>query len=130
MLGSGAVVFMDDGTCMVRNALVTTDFFEHESCGKCTPCREGTRWAAQILHRIEAGDGRREDLDLLLDIADGIDGRSFCPLGDAASWALRSNVKLFFEEFERHVAEQRCPFEGELVGVKGRRHEVYEGEGV
>jgi NADH-quinone oxidoreductase subunit F len=121
MLGSGAVVFMDDTTCMVRNALVTTQFFEHESCGKCTPCREGTWWALKILERIEHGEGRTEDMDLLLDIANGIDGRSFCPLGDAASWALRSNVKLFTEEFQRHVDEGRCPFDGdgrELVGAR------------
>jgi NADH-quinone oxidoreductase subunit F len=122
MLGSGAVVFMDDTTCMVRNALVTTVFFEHESCGKCTPCREGTWWAVKVLERIEHGEGRREDMDLLLDIADGIDGRSFCPLGDAASWALRSNVKLFRDEFEQHVVDGRCPFEGEhKVLVGGRR---------
>ena len=123
MLGSGAVVFMDDTTCMVRNALVTTEFFEHESCGKCTPCREGTWWAVKILERIEHGDGRQEDLDLMLNIADGIDGRSFCPLGDAASWALRSNVKLFRDEFERHVVDGRCPFGDDhrtLVGARNR----------
>ena len=123
MLGSGAVVYMDESTCMVRNALVTTEFFEHESCGKCTPCREGTWWAVKVLERVEHGEGRQEDLDLLLDIADGIDGRSFCPLGDAASWALRSNVTLFREEFERHVVDGRCPFEGEhkeLVGARSR----------
>ena len=121
MLGSGAIVFMDESTCMVRNALVTTEFFEHESCGKCTPCREGTWWAVKVLERIEHGEGRQEDLDLLLDIADGIDGRSFCPLGDAAAWALRSNVKLFREEFEQHVAEGRCPFDGKhLVHAGGR----------
>lgn len=123
MLGSGAIVFMDASTCMVRNALVTTEFFEHESCGKCTPCREGTWWAVKVLERIEHGEGRREDMDLLLDIADGIDGRSFCPLGDAASWALRSNVKLFRAEFEQHVSEGRCPFDGEhkvLVGARSR----------
>jgi NADH-quinone oxidoreductase subunit F len=120
MLGSGAVVFMDESTCMVRNALITTEFFEHESCGKCTPCREGTWWAVKVLERIEHGLGRQEDMDLLLDIADGIDGRSFCPLGDAAAWALRSNVKLFREEFEQHVVDGRCPFDhddAELVGV-------------
>jgi NADH-quinone oxidoreductase subunit F len=111
MLGSGAVVFMDDTTCMVRNALITTRFFEHESCGKCTPCREGTWWAVKVLDRIEGGQGRQEDLDLLLDICDGIDGRSFCPLGDAASWALRSNVKLFRDEFAAHVTEGRCTFD-------------------
>jgi NADH-quinone oxidoreductase subunit F len=124
MLGSGSIVYMDDSTCMVRNALVTTEFFEHESCGKCTPCREGTWWAVKVLERIEHGEGRAEDMDLLLDIADGIDGRSFCPLGDAASWALRSNVKLFRDEFQRHVDEGRCPFEGELVGVAGARSRV------
>ncbi|CAN5539549.1 NADH-quinone oxidoreductase subunit NuoF [soil metagenome] len=121
MLGSGAIVFMDDTTCMVRNALVTTEFFEHESCGKCTPCREGTWWAVKILERIEHGEGRREDMDLMLDIANGMDGRSFCPLGDAASWALRSNVKLFREEFERHVDEGRCPFDGEHRAFPGPR---------
>src|SRR5688500_2799176 len=121
MLGSGAIVFMDDSTCMVRNALVTTEFFEHESCGKCTPCREGTWWAVKVLERIEHGQGRREDLDLMLDIADGIDGRSFCPLGDAASWALRSNVKLFRDEFEQHVADGRCPAATEHRMVAGVR---------
>ena len=121
MLGSGAVVFMDETTCMVRNALVTTEFFSHESCGKCTPCREGTWWGVKVLERIEHGEGRMEDLDLLLDICDGIDGRSFCPLGDAASWALRSNVKLFRDEFAAHVEQGGCPFEGEhrmLVGAR------------
>ena len=123
MLGSGAIVFMDESTCMVRNALVTTEFFEHESCGKCTPCREGTWWAVKVLERVEHGEGRPEDMDLLLDIADGIDGRSFCPLGDAASWALRSNVKLFREEFEQHVADGRCPLDEPhkvLVGARPR----------
>ncbi|MGH2788599.1 MAG: NADH-quinone oxidoreductase subunit NuoF [Actinomycetota bacterium] len=127
MLGSGAVVYMDDSTCMVRNALVTTEFFAHESCGKCTPCREGTWWAVKVLERIEHGEGRAEDMDLLLDISDGMDGRSFCPLGDAAAWALRSNVKLFREEFDEHVAEGRCPFEGEhrmLVGARSGASEM------
>ncbi len=121
MLGSGAVVYMDESTCMVRNALVTTEFFAHESCGKCTPCREGTSWAVKVLRRVEAGEGRQEDLDLLLDIANQMDGRNFCPLGDAAAWALRSNVKLFPDEFQVHVTEGRCPFDGEhkpLVGVR------------
>jgi NADH-quinone oxidoreductase subunit F len=121
MLGSGGVVFMDETTCMVRNTLVTTEFFEHESCGKCTPCREGTWWAVKVLERIEHGEGRREDMDLLLDICSGMDGRSFCPLGDAASWALRSGVKTFRNEFEQHVIEGRCPFDngdGVLVGAR------------
>ena len=121
MLGSGAITFLEESTCMVRNALVTLEFFEHESCGKCTPCREGTWWAVKVLERIEHGEGRQEDLDLMLDIADGIDGRSFCPLGDAASWALRSNVKLFRDEFERHVVEGRCPVEHDHRLVAGVR---------
>jgi NADH-quinone oxidoreductase subunit F len=106
---------------MVRNALVTTQFFEHESCGKCTPCREGTWWAEKVLERVEHGEGRQEDLDLLLDIADGMDGRSFCPLGDAAAWALRSNVKLFRDEFERHVVEGRCPMDDQHLAFAGTR---------
>ena len=128
MLGSGAITFLDTGTCMVRNALITLEFFEHESCGKCTPCREGTWWAVKVLERIEHGEGRSEDMDLLLDIANGIDGRSFCPLGDAASWALRSNVKLFTDEFQRHVDEGRCPFRGEHRVLVGARSSVGLGE--
>jgi NADH-quinone oxidoreductase subunit F len=121
MLGSGGVVFMDETTCMVRNALVTTEFFAHESCGKCTPCREGTWWAVKVLERIEHGEGRSQDMDVLLDLCDGIDGRSFCPLGDAAAWALRSNVKLFREEFEEHVERRGCPFEDEHKLPAGAR---------
>jgi NADH-quinone oxidoreductase subunit F len=111
MLGSGAVVFMDDTTCMVRNALLTAHFFEHESCGKCTPCREGTWWKVKVLERIEHGEGRKEDMDLLLDICNSMDGKCFCPLGDASSWAVRSNVKLFVDEFQEHVRLGRCPFD-------------------
>lgn len=121
MLGSGAVVFMDETTCMVRNALVTTEFFAHESCGKCTPCREGTWWGVKVLERIEHGEGRMEDMDLLLDVCDQMDGRSFCPLGDAAAWALRSNVKLFREEFEEHVRLGRCPFDEDHRILAGAR---------
>ncbi len=121
MLGSGAITFLDETTCMVRNALVTTEFFAHESCGKCTPCREGTWWGVKVLERIEEGTGRPEDLDLLLDISDGMDGRSFCPLGDAASWALRSNVKLFRSEFEQHVEQGGCPFEESHKSLVGTR---------
>lgn len=121
MLGSGAVVFMDDTTCMVRNALIAAEFYEHESCGKCTPCREGTWWQVKVLERIEHGEGRPEDLDLLLEMCDRMDGKCFCPLGDTSAWAVRSNLKLFREEFERHVAEGRCPFEGEHLALAGAR---------
>ncbi len=131
MLGSGAVVFMDDSTCMVRNALLTAHFFEHESCGKCTPCREGTWWKVKVLERIEHGEGRQEDLQLLLDICNSMDGKCFCPLGDASSWAVRSNVKLFWEEFEQHVALGRCPFDDHdemLVGAHTGRGSGFVGE--
>jgi NADH-quinone oxidoreductase subunit F len=131
MLGSGAVVFMDESTCMVRNALLTAHFFEHESCGKCTPCREGTWWKVKVLERIEHGEGRQEDLQLLLDICNSMDGKCFCPLGDASSWAVRSNVKLFWEEFEQHVALGRCPFDDHdemLVGAHTGRGSGFEGE--
>lgn len=130
MLGSGAVVFMDDTTCMVRNALLTAHFFEHESCGKCTPCREGTWWKVKVLERIEHGEGRQEDLQLLLDICNSMDGKCFCPLGDASSWAVRSNVKLFWEEFEQHVAQGRCPFDHDdemLVGAHTGRGDGFAG---
>ncbi|MFP5298411.1 MAG: NADH-quinone oxidoreductase subunit NuoF [Actinomycetota bacterium] len=130
MLGSGAIVFMDDTTCMVRNALLTAHFFEHESCGKCTPCREGTWWKVKVLERVEHGEGRKEDLNLLLDICNSMDGKCFCPLGDASSWAVRSNVKLFWEEFEAHVEQGRCPFDHDedmLVGAHTGRGDGYSG---
>jgi len=121
MLGSGGIVFMDHTTCMVRNALVAAQFYEHESCGKCTPCREGTWWQVKVLERIEHGEGRKEDLDLLLDMCERMDGRCFCPLGDTAAWAVRSNIKSFRSDFEDHVAAGHCTYETDhrtLVGAR------------
>jgi NADH-quinone oxidoreductase subunit F len=120
MLGSGAIVFMDHTTCMVKNALIAAEFYEHESCGKCTPCREGTWWQVKVLERIEHGEGRQEDLDLLLDMCNRMDGRCFCPLGDTAAWAVRSNLELFREEFQTHIDEGRCTFDTDhtLVGAR------------
>ena len=117
MLGSGAVVVMDETTCAVRMAMINTRFFNEESCGKCTPCREGTWWMRKVLERMESGEGRTEDADLLLSLCEELlpeagapaSGRSFCPLGDSAAWSLRSIVKLFPEEFRAHVVEGRCP---------------------
>jgi NADH-quinone oxidoreductase subunit F len=117
MLGSGAVVVMDESTCAVRMAMINTRFFNVESCGKCTPCREGTWWMRKVLERLEGGEGRPEDAELLLQLCEDMlpeagapaSGRSFCPLGDSAAWYLRSVVKLFPEEFVEHVREQRCP---------------------
>jgi NADH-quinone oxidoreductase subunit F len=85
----------------------------HESCGKCTPCREGTRWMVQLLHAIEEGRAEQHELDLLLDVCDRILGKCLCPLGDAAAMPVASYVTKFREEFQRHVDEGRCPFGGE-----------------
>ena len=110
MLGSAGVIVLDDTACVVRVAMRTMEFFQEESCGKCTPCREGTDWAAKVLCRREAGTGRREDLDQLEFLCGGMFGNSFCALGDAAAWALEAALKHFREEFERHIVDGRCPF--------------------
>jgi NADH-quinone oxidoreductase subunit F len=108
MLGSGAVIVMDETTCMVKAAERLAYFYFEESCGQCTPCREGTGWLYRIVHRIEHGLGRPEDLDLLLNLADQIQGRTICALGDAAAMPVRAFVKNYREEFEYHVTHKRC----------------------
>jgi len=108
-LGSGGVIVANERTCIVRLTQRMARFYKHESCGKCIPCREGTDWMYKILSRIEGGQGRMEDLPLLLDIALNIAGRSFCPLGDAAVGPVRSAVDRFRDEFEFHIREKRCP---------------------
>lgn len=108
MLGAGAVIVMDETTCMVKTAYVINRFFSHESCGKCTPCREGTAWMTRILKRIEEGEGEPGDIDLLESLCTNIFGRTFCPLGDAAVMALRGALKNFREEFEHHIDQGRC----------------------
>lgn len=110
MLGSAGVIVLDETACVVRVATRIMEFFNHESCGKCTPCREGNDWAAKVLRRVEAGDGRREDLDQLEFLCAGIFGTSFCALGDAAAWSLGAALKHFRGEFERHIDEGKCPF--------------------
>jgi NADH-quinone oxidoreductase subunit F len=112
MLGSGAVIAINERTCIVRVTERLAAFYRHESCGKCIPCREGTDWMHKILGRIEAGHGRREDLDLLLDICDNIAGKSFCPLGDAAVGPVQSSIEHFREEYEFHILEKRCAVGG------------------
>jgi NADH-quinone oxidoreductase subunit F len=109
MLGSGGFIVMDETTCMVKNLLNFTRFYHHESCGQCSPCREGTGWMEKILHRIENGSGTMKDIDLLNDIAKHIEGNTICPLGDAAAWPVASTVRHFRDEFEQHVKLQRCP---------------------
>jgi NADH-quinone oxidoreductase subunit F len=112
-LGSAAVIVVDERACMVQLALRAEKFYMHESCGKCTPCREGTRWLVRLLEKIEAGDGTQADLDLVVKVCGRIEGKSLCALGDFAVWCVGSYVEKFREEFQRHVDEGRCPFGGE-----------------
>ncbi len=107
-LGSGAVIVMDDTTCMVRALERLAYFYFEESCGQCTPCREGTGWLYRIVHRIEKGEGKPEDLDLLLDLCDNIAGRTICALGDAAAWPVQGMLKHYRKEFEYHIEHKRC----------------------
>lgn len=117
MAGAGAIIVMNEDVCMVDAILRMTEFYRDESCGKCTPCREGTYWLTEILHRLEHGEGKQKDLDLLLDICDNIAGKSFCPLGDAATSSIVSGLKLFREEFEEHVRLGACPKRAVHAGV-------------
>ena len=119
MLGSGAVIVIDDRACMVQLGLRVAQFYMHESCGKCTPCREGTRWMVQILRKLEVGEAEQGELDLLLNVCDRILGNCLCPLGDAAAMPIASYVAKFREEYQRHIDEGGCPFGGEssLEGV-------------
>jgi NADH-quinone oxidoreductase subunit F len=109
-LGSGAVIVIDERCCMVQLGLRVAQFYMHESCGKCTPCREGTRWMVQILEKIEDGRAEQSELDLLLSVCDRILGKCLCPLGDAAAMPVASYVDKFRDEFRRHVDEGGCPF--------------------
>jgi NADH-quinone oxidoreductase subunit F len=108
MLGSGAVIVMNDTRCMVKSLLRLSYFYHEESCGQCTPCREGTGWLWRIVNRIEHGQGRPEDLDLLNDVAANIQGRTICALGDAAAMPVRGMLKHYMDEFVYHVEHKRC----------------------
>ncbi|GAA3056849.1 hypothetical protein GCM10020000_44210 [Streptomyces olivoverticillatus] len=111
MLGTKALQCFDETTCVVRAVTRWTEFYAHESCGKCTPCREGTYWLVQLMRDIEAGKGRIPDLDKLADIADNINGKSFCALGDGAASPIFSSLKYFRAEYEQHVKGRGCPFD-------------------
>ena len=104
-VGSGGFIVMDETVDIFESTKNLTEFYKHESCGWCTPCREGTDWLVKIFKRIEKGGGRPEDAKLLLDLCDNIEGKSFCPLGDAAAWPIQSAVKRFPEDFEKHLAK-------------------------
>ena len=103
MLGSGGFIVYDEDACMVKNTYTFARFYHHESCGQCSPCREGTGWMEKVLHRIEHGEGRMKDLDLLVSIAKNIEGHTICPLGDAAAWPVASAIRHFRKEFEYHI---------------------------
>ncbi len=110
MMGSGGFIVMDENTCIVRNLYNFTRFYRHESCGQCSPCREGTSWMEKILFRLENGEGRMHDIDLLVNISKNIEGKTICPLGDAAAWPVASHIRHFREEFIEHVNRKGCWF--------------------
>ncbi len=109
-MGSAGIVCLDDRVCMVQLGIRVSEFYEHESCGKCTPCREGTRWMTAILRKLEAGDASQDELDLLLSVCDRIIGKCLCPLGDTAAQAVASYVDKFRDEFQAHVDRGAYPF--------------------
>jgi NADH-quinone oxidoreductase subunit F len=111
MLGSGAVIVLDETMCMVRFALRVIEFYQHESCGWCIPCREGTDWIKKTLTRFHAGHGVAKDIDNLKYLAENMLGRTFCPLGDAAAMPIISYVQKFRKEFEDHLDGKPCPYE-------------------
>jgi NADH-quinone oxidoreductase subunit F len=124
MLGTKALQIFDETTCIVRAVLRWTEFYKHESCGKCTPCREGTWWLVQVLKDLEGGKGTEADLDKLLDLCDNIMGRSFCALADGAASPIISSLKYFRQEYLDHLSAGACPFDPmaatlfESAGVK------------
>ncbi len=122
LLGTAALMIFDQSTCIVRASLRFTEFYAHESCGKCTPCREGTYWMVQILERLEAGEGTAEDIDTLLDTCDNIFGRAFCALGDGATSPIVSSIQYFRDEYVAHFEGGGCPLNSHqaLAGVPAR----------
>jgi NADH-quinone oxidoreductase subunit F len=111
MLGSASLIVLDEDTCIVRAAALMEEFFRHESCGKCTPCREGTSWLFKVLTRLEQGRGVPGDLDLLLSLSGEISGKVLCALGDFATSPVVATVKQYRDEYEQHIRDQRCPFD-------------------
>lgn len=105
MMGSGGFIAFDEDQCIVRNTWNFSRFYHHESCGQCSPCREGTGWMEKVLHKIEYGHGKMSDIDLLVDVSKKIEGNTICPLGDAAAWPVASAIRHFRDEFEWHVKE-------------------------
>jgi len=115
--GSASFILIPEDVCMLQVQLRLSEFFAHESCGKCIPCREGTPWLAKTVRRIERGEGREEDLPLLLDICDNILGRSFCALGDFSTSNVVASIKYFFDEYEEHIRQHGCPYQHRNAAV-------------
>jgi NADH-quinone oxidoreductase subunit F len=124
MLGSGAVIVMDDTRCMVKSLLRLSYFYQHESCGQCTPCREGTGWLWRMVDRIEHGRATMDDLALLDNVADNIKGRTICALGDAAAMPVQGMIKHFRQEFEHHITHKSCLVGGAASAVTKREQAV------
>ncbi len=118
MLGSGGFIVYDEAQCVVRNTWNFARFYHHESCGQCSPCREGTGWMEKVLWRLENGQGKMSDIDLLADVAKKIEGNTICPLGDAAAWPVSAAIRHFREEFEWHVNEPKACMERNYGLVK------------
>ena len=102
-VGTAGMIVMDEDTDLIRVITRIAHFYHHESCGQCTPCREGTGWLEKILHRFEHGEGRMEDIDLLMNVANNIEGNTICALGDAAAWPVQSMLRHFRDEFEKRI---------------------------
>ncbi len=114
LLGSGGVIVIGEGTCMVRSLMVLLRFYHHESCGQCTPCREGTGWIERIVTRIEHGEAAMEDIDELYRVADNMEEKTICTLADAAAWPTKSFIDVFRSEFEDHVNKGCCPYDNKF----------------
>ena len=117
MAGSAGVIVLDETTCIVKALWTASKFFAHESCGQCSPCREGTGWVFKILSRFLRGEGRPQDLDVLLSVAGGMEGKTICVFADAAAWPVQSYITKFREEFEYHLREKRCELTSEPSGT-------------
>ena len=128
LLGTGAVIVMDESDCIVEAVRRLVAFYAHESCGKCTPCREGTWWVSRVLERIEAGYGRPEDLPLLDDLGQKILFRAFCALADGAVSPIQSSLRFFRDEYVRHIEDRRCPFTGVGPGIETHGEHVTESD--
>jgi NADH-quinone oxidoreductase subunit F len=120
MAGSGAVIVISQDQCIVEYTSRLADFYYRESCGKCTPCREGSFWLSRVLRRIEAGGGRPDDIELITSVCNNIDGKSLCALGEAVAWPVRSSVQQFAADFQAHVDARGCPFRDDAVNPEVR----------